>query len=98
MKNPRIVNLIDFFEENRKAYLILEYVPKGNLFGVMRENDKLSKNWIRRIFCDTLLALKFLHSEGIILRDLKPENMLIDSDNRIKSKLKLKLKSNFKSL
>ena len=81
------MELLDFFEEDGRVYLILEFVSGGNLFKFMSRNRKLSKELICQIFRDTVNALEFIHNRGVILRDLKPENMLLDSKNRIKSKL-----------
>ena len=84
INHPHIVDLLDFFEEDSNAYLILEFVPGGNLFKYMGHHPKLKKDFIRQIFSDTVNAISYLHESGIILRDLKPENILLDSNNRVK--------------
>ena len=86
LKHPRVVELLDFFEEDGKAYLILEHVSGGNLFKFMGRVRRLSKDLIKSLFSDTLDAINYLHQNEIILRDLKPENILLDSQNRAKSK------------
>ena len=85
LKHPRVVELLDFFEEDGKAYLILEHISGGNLFKYMGRNRRLQKNFIKTIFSDVIDAINYLHNNEIILRDLKPENILLDSSNHAKS-------------
>lgn len=80
------MRLLDFFEEDSRAYLVLEFVPGGNLFKYMGRHPRLKKDFIRQVFSDTVHAIAHLHQSGIILRDLKPENILLDSQNRVKSR------------
>lgn len=79
------MRLLDFFEEDSRAYLLLEYVPGGNLFKFMGRHPRLKRDFIRGVFSDTAEALAHLHDQGVILRDLKPENILLDERRRVKS-------------
>ena len=84
LSHPYVVKLIDFLQENSRVYMILEYIPGGNLFSFINRTRKLSKELICKIFGQTVHALKYIHQEGFILRDLKPENILLDQQNNIK--------------
>lgn len=64
--------------------MLLEYVSGGNLFKYMTRHRKLGKDLIKKIFGQTVHAVKYIHQEGFLLRDLKPENMLLDQDLNVK--------------
>lgn len=81
--HPNIVEFIDYIPESKAIFLVLELVPKGNLFQHMRRN-RLSDSECRKIFHQVVGVLVYLHTRGIILRDLKPENILIDDRMNIR--------------
>ncbi|HZO81599.1 MAG TPA: protein kinase [Candidatus Binataceae bacterium] len=87
LSHPGIPNVIDYFAENNRHYLVMEFVAGGDLQGML---DKLGPGgrlpepkvlrWARQI----LDVLSFLHAQAppIIYRDLKPGNIMIDKDGR----------------
>ncbi|KAI8382463.1 kinase-like domain-containing protein [Blakeslea trispora] len=76
-KHPFVVQMIRTFNETHRMYLVLEYVPDGELFQYVVDNKSLDENTTRFIFWQLFTAIKYLHSNGIAHRDLKPENVLI---------------------
>mmetsp|Transcript_16178 Transcript_16178/g.24382 ORF Transcript_16178/g.24382 Transcript_16178/m.24382 type:complete len:353 (+) Transcript_16178:89-1147(+) len=80
LDHPNIVKLFDFFEEDRYFYVILEFLPGGELFdSIVKKsfyNEKEARD-IVRIVCN---GLKYCHDRGIAHRDLKPENLLLTSN------------------
>ena len=91
LNHPYIVKLLDFFQEGPKIYMLLNYLPNGNLFNFITRSRKIKKQLIQQIFFQTVKAMEYIHQEGFILRDLKPENILLDSNNDIQSNLHIKL-------
>lgn len=83
-RNPFIVQLRFAFQTDRKFYLGLEYVPGGELFRRMQNEDEIPVNESKLYVAEVAIALDYLHSLGIVYRDLKPENVLITKEGHIK--------------
>jgi serine/threonine protein kinase len=82
--HPFIVNLCFAFQTPSKYYLGLEYAPGGELFYHMDKMGVIQIDDARLYVAEIGLALSYLHSIGIIYRDLKPENVLLDAGGHIK--------------
>lgn len=78
--HPSIVKLFYAFQDHSKLYLILEYLQGGELFQHLQQEKFLSENNASLYLAQMILALEHLHDIGIVYRDLKPENCLLDSD------------------
>lgn len=84
IKHPFIVDLIYAFQTGGKLYLILEYLPGGELFMHLEREGIFPEETACFYLAEITLALEHLHSCGIIYRDLKPENILLDKDGHVK--------------
>ncbi|CRH01383.1 serine/threonine protein kinase KIN, putative [Plasmodium relictum] len=76
-----------FYEvhENRKnLYMILEYLPNGDLLTYIYKNNYINENKARRILYQLINAIEYLHKMHVVHRDLKPENILLDYNNNVK--------------
>lgn len=83
-KCPFIVKYTNLIETEANIFLVMEYIKGGELFYYMKKYGRFPPEAVLFFSCEVLLALKFLHSKGIIYRDLKPENILINSDGHTK--------------
>ncbi|XKL68037.1 hypothetical protein PGB90_003528 [Kerria lacca] len=81
---PFLVSMKYHFKDNSNLYMVLEYVPGGEMFSHLRKVGKFSEAHSRFYAAQIVLAFEYLHYLEIIYRDLKPENLLIDSKGYLK--------------
>ncbi|KAG0086435.1 camp-dependent protein kinase catalytic subunit [Podila epicladia] len=84
VEHPFVINLWGTFHDTRNLYMVMDYVVGGELFSVLRKSQRFPEHVARFYTCEVLLALEYLHSHAVIYRDLKPENLLLDSMGHIK--------------
>ncbi|KAJ3428954.1 protein kinase [Anaeramoeba flamelloides] len=82
--HPHIVRLFDVIEAEEDLYLIMEYIPGGELFDYIVEKDHLSEPEARKFFQQIISGIGYIHSKGVVHRDIKPENLLLDENCNIK--------------
>jgi serine/threonine protein kinase len=81
--HPGIVNVLDLSLQNDPPFLVLEWMPGGDLAGLLRSGPSLETEEVIRIGLRLARALAHLHSHGILHRDIKPENILLDADGEV---------------
>ena len=79
LEHPYILPVHDYGEQDGNTYLVLRLVEAGTLRDLMAEQGPLSLDRIQRIVEQVGGALDYAHSEGVIHRDVKPSNVLLDS-------------------
>lgn len=84
IKHPFIVKLYWTHHSEQYLYMLLEYVPGGELFSVLRQFNKFETKMAVFYAAEIVCALEYLHSLQIVYRDLKPENLLLDIEGHIK--------------
>ncbi|KAK7087781.1 ribosomal protein S6 kinase beta-1-like isoform X2 [Littorina saxatilis] len=84
VKHPFIVDLKYAFQTGGKLYLVLEFLPGGELFMQLEREGIIMEDACSFYCSEIVLAIEHLHSQGIIYRDLKPENVLLDKDGHVK--------------
>ena len=84
MTHHNIVNLLDVGMDGENRYLIMEYVKGQTLKEVIRQKGRLTAPVAAQITIRILSALQHAHQNGIIHRDIKPQNILVHADGHIK--------------
>ena len=87
-KYPYIIKLYDIYETNNKIYIVMEYCKSGNLYNFLEIDHRiLQENIAKEIIYKLLLAINFIHSLGIIHRDIKLTNILFFDKNKVNLRL-----------
>ena len=81
---PWIVELKASFQEGDYLYLVMEYLPGGDLMNLLIEKDILTEKEAKFYISELILAVESIHNLDCIHRDIKPDNILIDKNGHIK--------------
>ncbi|RKP10188.1 kinase-like domain-containing protein [Thamnocephalis sphaerospora] len=84
VRHPFIVNLYATFQDSTNLYMLMEYVIGGELFSHLRRAGRFTNEMTKFYAAEIVLAVEYLHSQNIIYRDLKPENLLLDHNGHVK--------------
>lgn len=84
INHPFIVKLHYAFQTPTKLYFVMDFLNGGELFYHLKKEGRFTE--ARTVFyaAEILCALDCLHKNGVIYRDLKPENVLLDSEGHLK--------------
>ncbi|HET7269506.1 MAG TPA: serine/threonine-protein kinase, partial [Rubrobacter sp.] len=82
LSHPNIVRVFDAGEDKLEgravSYIVMEYVPGGDLQDLMDRNGPLPETMLSRVGADVAAGLAHAHARGIVHRDVKPRNILLD--------------------
>lgn len=84
LKHPNVVRLHEVLASKSKIYMVLEYVTGGELFDKIASKGRLQEAEGRKLFQRLIDGVSYCHNKGVFHRDLKLENILLDSKGNIK--------------
>lgn len=87
LNHPRIVKLKSFYEDNENYYMLMEFVSGGDLMDFVAAHGTVGEDAGREITRQILEAVRYMHSQGISHRDLKPDNIMIEQDDPVLIKI-----------
>uniref|UniRef100_A0A2A4K5M6 non-specific serine/threonine protein kinase n=1 Tax=Heliothis virescens TaxID=7102 RepID=A0A2A4K5M6_HELVI len=84
LRHPHIVRLYQVMESSHTIYLVTEYAPNGEIFDHLVSRGRMTEPEAARAFAQMVAAVGYCHANGVVHRDLKAENLLLDKDMNIK--------------
>ena len=82
--HPFLVGMVFCFQTEERVYFVLPFIRGGELFQHLRQNKYFPEEKVKFYAAIIGLSLEYLHKKGIIYRDIKPENILLDEDGYLK--------------
>lgn len=82
--NPWSVQLVYSFSDTKNLYLVMEFLPGGDLMNLLIKRGVLTETETKFIIAETLLAIHHVHETNFIHRDIKPDNLLLTKDGHIR--------------
>jgi len=82
LTHPHLVGVTDFFQEGRNVYLVMQYVEGMSLSDIIKRDGALREDQVLVWAAQLLDALSYCHSHSIIHRDIKPQNIIINTSGQ----------------
>ncbi|KAJ2370212.1 rim15, signal transduction response regulator [Coemansia sp. RSA 2610] len=82
--SPFVVRLLYTFQSRTNLYLVMEYLNGGDCAALLKAIGALPEEWARPYLAEVVLGIEDLHARNVVHRDLKPDNLLIDSEGHLK--------------
>ncbi|VDK55148.1 unnamed protein product [Anisakis simplex] len=84
LRHPHILRLYNYFDDEKRIYLILEYAERGELYKELQKYQRFEEERAARLMFQMADALQYCHEKKVIHRDIKPENLLLGLQGELK--------------
>lgn len=83
LRHPHVISLIEVIETNTRMYIITDLAESGDLLEYIRKNGAMTEATARDLFNQLVVGITYVHSQDVVHRDLKCENLLLDKEKNI---------------
>ena len=83
LRHPHVLSLIEVIETNTRMYIITDLAESGDLLEFIRKNGAVSEAKAKQLFKQLVLGITYIHSQDVVHRDLKCENLLLDKEKNL---------------
>lgn len=84
LRHPHILRLYNYFDDEKRIYLILEYAERGELYKELQKYQRFEEERAAKLMFQMTDALQYCHEKKVIHRDIKPENLLLGLQGELK--------------
>ncbi len=82
--HPNVIKLLEVFENSKYVFCVMEYALKGDLLSYLKKKKFIKEKESKLIFYQICLGVRYMHSNGVVHRDIKLDNILIDEKEHCK--------------
>ncbi|XP_008189854.1 testis-specific serine/threonine-protein kinase 1-like isoform X2 [Acyrthosiphon pisum] len=84
LKHDNLIRYYQAIETTHRVYIIMEYAENGSLLDIIKRDGRIDDNRARKWFMELVNAIEYCHTKGVVHRDIKCENLLMDTSYNIK--------------
>ncbi|PSN53221.1 Testis-specific serine/threonine-protein kinase 4, partial [Blattella germanica] len=84
LKHPNLIRFLQAIETTHRVYIVMEFAENGSLLDIIRRDSYIDETRSRRWFKQLIDAIDYCHEKGVVHRDIKCENLLMDCNYNIK--------------
>eukprot|EP00756_Hemistasia_phaeocysticola_P060363 Hpha_TRINITY_DN3979_c0_g1::TRINITY_DN3979_c0_g1_i1::g.18157::m.18157 len=84
LQHPNVLRLVDVLETAKHFYLVIELATGGELFDLIQDHKRFNEDTSRDFFQQLIMGVRYCHAQGVVHRDLKPQNLLLTGRNQLK--------------
>ena len=78
MDHPNIINMYEFFEDDKRFTIVTDIIKGGKLLDIILEKGKMMEVEVRTIIKNCLACMNYCHRENVVHRNLRPEKILLE--------------------
>ena len=77
MDHPNIIKMYEFFEDEKRFFIVTDIIKGGKLIDIILEKGKMMEDQVLHLIKNALACINYCHREGVVHRNLRPEKILL---------------------